>query len=105
MSEVLSMHHLFRPCLELLDAADTNAKQCAADTRRRYGLSQDQMAELIPRGAKTRGMYPADWAICRLRKTRHVVRPQRLMIDHGVGVRVDKTYVLRSIDANFFDVN
>ena len=27
----------------------------------------------------------------------------RLMIDHGVGVRVDKTYVLRSIDANFFD--
>lgn len=32
-------------------------------------------------------------------------RLARLMIDHGVGVRVDKTYVLRSIDANFFDVN
>lgn len=31
-------------------------------------------------------------------------RLARLMIDHGVGVRVDKTYVLRSIDANFFDV-
>lgn len=30
-------------------------------------------------------------------------RLARLMIDHGVGVRVDKTYVLRSIDANFFD--
>lgn len=32
-------------------------------------------------------------------------RLARLMIDHGVGVRIDKTYVLRSIDANFFDVN
>jgi len=31
-------------------------------------------------------------------------RLARLMIDHGVGVRIDKTYVLRSIDANFFDV-
>lgn len=31
-------------------------------------------------------------------------RLARLMIDHGVGVRVDKTYVLRSVDANFFDV-
>lgn len=31
-------------------------------------------------------------------------RLARLMIDHGVGLRVDKTYVLRSIDANFFDV-
>ena len=30
-------------------------------------------------------------------------RLARLMIDHGVGVRADKTYVLRSIDANFFD--
>lgn len=30
-------------------------------------------------------------------------RLARLMIDHGVGVRVDKTYVLRSIDANFFE--
>ena len=29
-------------------------------------------------------------------------RLARLMIDHGVGVRVDRTYVLRSIDANFF---
>ncbi|WP_116221916.1 restriction endonuclease [Paracoccus sp. FO-3] len=32
-------------------------------------------------------------------------RLARLMIDHGVGVRIDKTYVLRSIDANFFDVD
>lgn len=32
-------------------------------------------------------------------------RLARLMIDHGVGVRIDKTYVLRSIDANFFDMN
>ncbi len=32
-------------------------------------------------------------------------RLARLMIDHGVGVKADKTYVLRSIDANFFDVN
>lgn len=31
-------------------------------------------------------------------------RLARLMIDHGVGVKADKTYVLRSIDANFFDV-
>lgn len=31
-------------------------------------------------------------------------RLARLMIDHGVGVKVDKTYVLRSVDANFFDV-
>lgn len=31
-------------------------------------------------------------------------RLARLMIDHGVGVRIDKTYVLRSIDANYFDV-
>lgn len=30
-------------------------------------------------------------------------RLARLMIDHGVGVVVEKTYVLRSIDANFFD--
>lgn len=32
-------------------------------------------------------------------------RLARLMIDHDVGVRIDKTYVLRSVDANFFDVN
>ncbi len=32
-------------------------------------------------------------------------RLARLMIDHGVGVKADKTYVLRSIDANFFDVD
>ncbi|WP_028713326.1 restriction endonuclease [Paracoccus sp. J55] len=32
-------------------------------------------------------------------------RLARLMIDHGVGVRIDRTYVLRSIDANFFDVD
>ncbi|WP_347266929.1 restriction endonuclease [Paracoccus sp. (in: a-proteobacteria)] len=31
-------------------------------------------------------------------------RLARLMIDHGVGVRIDKSYVLRSIDANFFDM-
>lgn len=29
-------------------------------------------------------------------------RLARLMIDHAVGVKIDKTYVLRSIDANFF---
>lgn len=32
-------------------------------------------------------------------------RLARLMIDHGVGIKADKTYVLRSIDANFFDVD
>ncbi|AGT07341.1 restriction endonuclease [Paracoccus aminophilus] len=31
-------------------------------------------------------------------------RLARLMIDHGVGVKVDQTYVLRSVDANFFDI-
>ncbi|SHM13831.1 restriction system protein [Paracoccus solventivorans] len=30
-------------------------------------------------------------------------RLARLMIDHGVGVVIEKTYVLRSIDANFFE--
>lgn len=30
-------------------------------------------------------------------------RLARLMIDHGVGVVVEQTYVLRRIDANFFD--
>lgn len=30
-------------------------------------------------------------------------RLARLMIDHGVGVVMEKTYVLRSIDANFFE--
>ena len=31
------------------------------------------------------------------------LRLARLMIDHGVGVVVESTYVLRRIDANFFD--
>lgn len=31
-------------------------------------------------------------------------RLARLMIDHDVGIRVDRVYMLRSIDANFFDL-
>lgn len=32
-------------------------------------------------------------------------RLARLMVDHGVGVTAEKTYVIRAIDKNFFDID
>lgn len=101
MSEIPSMYELFRPCLELLAAGATNAKECAVGIQKRYGLSQDQMAELIPSGTRTRVVDRADWAIFRLMKAGLVVRPKRGVYELSPqgqavarsGAHVDKNYL------------
>lgn len=77
MSEIPSMHELFRPCLELLSDGATNARQCLPGIQKRYGLTEDQMAETIPSGQRTRVLDRADWAIFHLMHAGLIERPQR----------------------------
>lgn len=55
----------------------TNARECVPAIQKRYGLTEDQMAETIPSGQRTRVFDRADWAIFHLMKAGLVDRPRR----------------------------
>lgn len=77
MSEIPTMAELFRPCLELLAQGAENARQCLPGLQKRYHLTDEQMAETVPSGTRTRVFDRADWALFHLMHAGLVERPQR----------------------------
>ena len=84
-----SMKDFFIPCLRLLSGSARNAKDCLPHLQKEFGLSADEMDELIPSGTRTRVFDRADWAIFHLMKAGLVDRPKR-----GVYVTSDKGAVV-----------
>ena len=76
-SEIPTMNDVMLPCLALLSAGATNAKDCLPGLQKKYSLTEEQMSETIPSGFRTRIFDRADWAIFHLMKAGLVTRPKR----------------------------
>jgi restriction system protein len=72
-----SMGEFLLPCLRLLAAEARNARDCLPSLRKDFGLTDDEMAEVLKSGTRTRVFDRADWAIFHLMKAGLVERPQR----------------------------
>lgn len=72
-----SMGEFLLPCLRLLAADSRNARQCLPALRDEFRLTEDEMAEVVKSGTRTRVFDRADWAIFHLMKAGLVTRPER----------------------------
>lgn len=68
---------LLVPCLRQLAGSARNTRDCLPQLQRDFGLSQEDMEEMIPSGTRTRIFDRADWAVHHLFKAGLVDRPQR----------------------------
>ncbi|WP_181318129.1 restriction endonuclease [Pseudogemmobacter blasticus] len=65
------------PCLRLLAKDARNARDCLPLLRQEFGLNEDEMAEVLKSGTRTRVFDRADWAIFHLMKAGLVERTSR----------------------------
>jgi len=72
-----TMQDLFFPVLVALSEGAHNARTALPEVQRRYGLSDEEMREVIPSGTRERVFDRADWAIFHLMKAGLVDRPSR----------------------------
>ncbi|MFP5478165.1 MAG: restriction endonuclease [Alphaproteobacteria bacterium] len=72
-----SMGDFLLPCLRLLAQKARNARDCLPNLQQEFGLSDDDMDEVVPSGTRTRVFDRADWAIFHLMKAGLVDRPAR----------------------------
>lgn len=76
-TSVPGMSEFFLPVLRLLAEGATNARACLPGLQKEFGLTSDEMAELIDSGHKTRVFDRADWAIFHMMKAGLVHRLSR----------------------------
>ncbi|MCB6178133.1 restriction endonuclease [Rhodobacter sp. Har01] len=72
-----SMGEFLLPCLRLLAGEARNARACLPSLQREFGLTGEEMAEMLKSGTRTRVFDRADWAIFHLLKAGLVDRPAR----------------------------
>jgi restriction system protein len=72
-----SMGDFLLPCLRLLAGEARNTRDCLPDLRVEFGLTDDEMAEVLKSGTRTRVFDRADWAVFHLLKAGLVERPAR----------------------------
>lgn len=72
-----SMGEFLLPCLRLLAADARNTRDCLPPLRVEFGLTDDDMAEVLKSGTRTRVFDRADWAVFHLLKAGLVERPER----------------------------
>jgi restriction system protein len=72
-----SMGDFLLPCLQLLAGTARNARGCLPDLKREFHLTDEEMAEVLKSGTRTRVFDRADWAIFHLMKAGLVDRPER----------------------------
>jgi restriction system protein len=72
-----SMGEFLLPCLRLLAADARNTRDCLPALRVEFGLTDDEMAEMLNSGTRTRVFDRADWAVFHLLKAGLVERPER----------------------------
>lgn len=72
-----SMGEFLLPCLRLLAADARNTRDCLPALRVEFGLTEDEMAEMLQSGTRTRVFDRADWAVFHLLKAGLVERPER----------------------------
>ena len=75
--EIPSMNEVMLPCLKLLAAGATNARECLTGLKSQFAMNDEQMMETIPSGLRTRIFDRADWAIFHMMKAGLVDRPKR----------------------------
>lgn len=71
------MGEFLLPCLRLLAADAWNTRDCLPALRVEFGLTDDEMAEMLNSGTRTRVFDRADWAVFHLLKAGLVERPER----------------------------
>jgi restriction system protein len=72
-----SMGEFLLPCLRLLAADARSTRDCLPALRVEFGLTDDEMAEMLNSGTRTRVFDRADWAVFHLLKAGLVERPER----------------------------
>jgi restriction system protein len=72
-----AMGEFLLPCLRLLAGEARSARDCLPPLQRAFALSDDEMAEMLKSGTRTRVFDRADWAIFHLMKAGLVDRPAR----------------------------
>ena len=87
--------------VKISDVVETLAEECH--------LTPDERAELLPSGKQTTFANRVHWAKSYLGKAdKRIVlvdgdQLTRLMIQHGVGCRVEETMYIKKIDEDFFE--
>lgn len=72
-----SMGEFLLPCLRLLAGDARNTRDCLPALRLEFRLTDDEMAEVLKSGTRTRVFDRADWAVFHLFKAGLVERPER----------------------------
>lgn len=72
-----SMGDFLLPCLRLLAADARNTRECLPALRVELGLTEEDMAEVLKSGTRTRVFDRADWAVQHLVWAGLVERPER----------------------------
>lgn len=72
-----SMGEFLLPCLRLLAGEARNTRDCLPSLKMELHLTDDDMAEVLKSGTRTRVFDRADWAVFHLFKAGLVERPER----------------------------
>lgn len=72
-----TMGEFLSPCLRPLAADARNTRDCLPALKVEFGLTDDEMAEMLNSGTRTRVYDRADWAVFHLLKAGLVERPER----------------------------
>jgi restriction system protein len=71
------MGEFLLPCLRLLAGEARNTRDCLPALKSEFRLTDDEMAEVLKSGTRTRVFDRADWAVFHLFKAGLVERPER----------------------------